>query len=164
MPDTHPSRSVMNRAIEIAKEATSSGNYRIGAVVTDQAGEIVATAFTELHSQPDPTAHAEVLALRRACAQLNSRYLSGCFLYSTLEPCPMCTSAAIWAKVAGIVYGATMEDAAEFARKSGPALSWRQIEIKASYVVAHGTPRVRLHEQFMRDECRSLVSATSSHV
>ncbi len=158
MDENHPDERAMSKAIEIAGRAAPSGNYRIGAVVMDGRMEIMASAFTELKSQPDPTAHAEILALRRACASANSRYLPHCFLYTTLEPCPMCTSAAIWAKVGGIVYGATVEDAADFARKSGPEFSWRQINIKASYVVARGTPTLRLHEKFMRDECLKLVS------
>lgn len=158
MPDMHPDERAMSEAIAIAGRAAPSGNYRIGAVVMNRRMEIMATAFTELHSRPDPTAHAEIIALRRACLSVNSRYLPGCFLYTTLEPCPMCTSAAIWAKVEGIVYGATVEDAADFARQSGPSFSWRQINIKASYVVAHGTPVLRLHEGFMRDECLKLAS------
>ncbi|MED7927129.1 nucleoside deaminase [Nonomuraea sp. LP-02] len=157
MRDAHPSRQAMSEAIRIAGRAERSGNYRIGAVVMDDQMEIIGSAFTELHSQPDPTAHAEILALRRACAGVNSRYLLDCFLYTTLEPCPMCASAAIWAKVGGIVYGASLEDASDFARKSGPDFSWRQINIKASYVVARGNPVVQLHEEFMRDECLKLV-------
>ncbi|QYC39037.1 tRNA-specific adenosine deaminase [Nonomuraea coxensis DSM 45129] len=147
----------MSEAIRIAGSAEPSGNYRIGAIVMDEEMEVIGSAFTELHSRPDPTAHAEILALRRACAGVNSRYLPGCFLYTTLEPCPMCTSAAIWAKVGGIVYGAGLEDASDFARKSGPGFSWRQIDIKASYVVARGTPVLQLHERFMRDECLKLI-------
>ncbi|MEV0352084.1 nucleoside deaminase [Nonomuraea sp. NPDC050680] len=158
MRDLHPNERAMGVAIETAGRAAPSGNYRIGAVVVDSRMEITGSAFTELHSQHDPTAHAEILALRRACASANSRYLPGCFLYTTLEPCPMCTSAAIWAKVEGIVYGASLEDADDFARKSGPGFSWRQINIKAAYVVARGTPLLRLHEGFMRDECIKLAS------
>ncbi|GAA5084759.1 hypothetical protein GCM10023259_096270 [Thermocatellispora tengchongensis] len=158
MYDIHPSAWAMTEAIKIAERAESSGNYRIGAIILDSRMEVIGSAFTELHSQPDPTAHAEILALRRACAGVNSRYLPDCFLYTTLEPCPMCTSAAIWAKLEGIVYGATLEDAADFARRSGPGFSWRQINVKASYVVARGTPTLRLHEEFMREECLNLVS------
>ncbi|MEO3884256.1 nucleoside deaminase [Nonomuraea sp. B5E05] len=158
MHNVHPNEQAMGEAIKVAEQAELSGNYRIGAIVIDSRMEVIGSAFTELHSQPDPTAHAEILALRRACAGVNRRYLPNCFLYTTLEPCPMCTSAAIWAKVEGIVYGACLEDSSDFARKSGPSFSWRQISIKASYVVAHGTPILRLHEEFMRDECLKLVS------
>lgn len=156
MSDEHPCEKVMKKAIEIARQAPLSGNYKIGAVVVNERMEILASAFTELNSEPDPTAHAEILALRRACSVSNSRYLPGCYLYTTLEPCPMCTSAAIWAKAEGIVFGATMEDAASFAGSSGPRFSWRQINIKSSYVVAAGTPPLKLHEGFMRDECLKL--------
>ncbi|WP_052422850.1 nucleoside deaminase [Nonomuraea candida] len=159
MRETHPNARAMGEAITVAGQAAPSGNYRIGAIVVDGGMKVLGSAFTELHSQPDPTAHAEILALRRACAGANCRYLPGCFLYSTLEPCPMCTSAAIWAKLEGIVYGATLEDAADFARRAGPGFSWRQIDIKSSYVITHGTPLLRLHEEFMRAECLKLVSS-----
>jgi tRNA(Arg) A34 adenosine deaminase TadA len=153
----HPNERAMSEAIKVAEQAEPSGNYRIGSIIIDSQMEIIGSAFTELHSQPDPTAHAEILALRRACANVSNRYLPKCFLYTTLEPCPMCTSAAIWAKVEGIVYGASLEDAFDFATKSGPGFSWRQINIKASYVVARGTPILSLHERFMREECLKLV-------
>ncbi|MFI6454085.1 nucleoside deaminase [Streptosporangium amethystogenes] len=156
MGDEHPHKKVMSKAIEVARQAAPSGNYKIGAVVVNGRMEVLASAFTELNSEPDPTAHAEILALRRACSMVNSRYLPGCYLYTTLEPCPMCTSAAIWAKVGGVVFGATMEDAASFARNAGPKFSWRQISIKSSYVVALGTPVIKLHEEFMRTECLKL--------
>ncbi|MDF5755673.1 nucleoside deaminase [Spongiactinospora sp. TRM90649] len=157
MDDMHPSEQAMGEAIKIAEGAESSGNYPVGSIVIGGRMTVIGAGFTELHSQPDPTAHAEILALRRACKAVNSRYLPGYFLYTTLEPCPMCTSAAIWAKVEGIVYGASLEDAFDFAGRSGSDHSWRRINIKSSYVVARGAPVLTLHERFMRDECLKLV-------
>ncbi|MGW4412871.1 nucleoside deaminase [Nonomuraea sp. NPDC004702] len=157
MYESHPSKRAMSEAIKVATQAEASGNYRIGSVVINNTMDVIGSAFTELHSQPDPTAHAETLALRRACAKLKGRYLPNCFLYTTLEPCPMCASAAIWAKVEGIVYGASLEDAMDFARDSGPGFSWRQINIKAAYIVARGNPVIQLHERFMREECLKLI-------
>ena len=148
----------MSRAIELAGEGGAAGDYRLGALVVGMDG-VVAEAHTDLGATNDPTAHAEVLAIRRAAAELSTRYLAGCFLYTTLEPCPMCTSAAIWAKMSGIVFGATLEDALECGGewRDGDFFSWRQINIKSRYVVERGTPLLELHEAFMRAECLSLL-------
>src|ERR1035437_1414584 len=112
----HPKKEFMERAIEEAKKSASAGQYALGAIVVNADGEIIATEHTTLHENNDPTCHAEVNAIRSACSVLKSRYLPGCWLYTTLEPCPMCTSAAIWAKMEGIVYGASKEDAQDFAK------------------------------------------------
>ena len=96
----------------------------------------------------DPTCHAEINAIRAACQRVASRFLEGCFLYTTYEPCPMCTSAAIWAKMSGIVYGSGREGQTE-------ALPWR-VMIPAADVVAAGTPRLELHAFFLKSECDEL--------
>ena len=70
------------------------------------------------------------------------RYLKGCYLVTTLEPCPMCTSVAIWAKMKGIIFGASQNDAIEYSNTHPESkLSWRQITVPASYIIEHGTPR-----------------------
>lgn len=154
----HPQQQFMTRAIQVAGQGEAYGEYRLGALVVRD-HEIISEAYTALSETADPTAHAEVLAIRGAAARLGSRYLPDCFLYTTLEPCPMCTSAAIWAKMSGIVFGASMEDAlsrnGEW--RNGRFYSWRQIKIKASYVISRGRPDVRLWEEFMRPECLSLL-------
>jgi len=157
---SHPDTALMSRAIELAGEGGAAGDYRLGALVVGADG-IVAEAHTDLAATNDPTAHAEILAIRRASAKLNTRYLHGCFLYTTLEPCPMCTSAAIWAKASGIVFGATLDDALERGgeHRDGQFYSWRQINIKSRYVVERGTPLLELHEAFMRTECLTLLPA-----
>ena len=75
-------------------------------------GEIVATGNNLVTASHDPTAHAEVVAIRAACAALGSHLLSGCALYTSCEPCPMCLSAAWWARVDRIVFAAGRDDAA----------------------------------------------------
>lgn len=153
----HPQEAFMRKAIEEAKSSASLGQYSIGAVIVGPDGEVVSIAHGSLHSTNDPTAHAEVNAIRAACAKLNSRYLLGCWLYTTLESCPMCTSAAIWAKMEGIVYGASKEDAQNFAKNLQNAkFTWRQIDISSKDVIATGDPKLRLVENFMREECCKL--------
>lgn len=147
----------MNVALDIAAKGSRDGNYQIGAVVADSDGQVVAASRTQLHTGVDPTAHAEILAIREAAATRGSRYLTDCYLYTTLEPCPMCTSAAVWAKMRGIVFGATQEDAREVALNAGPQHSWRQIDIKASAILKAGTPQLELYEEFLRKDCLLLM-------
>jgi tRNA(adenine34) deaminase len=96
---------LMQRAIDEARAALDHGDVPIGALVVID-GEVVAVAHNERELQSDPTAHAEVLALRRAAAHVGSSRLDGATLYSTLEPCPMCAGAALMARVGRVVFGA----------------------------------------------------------
>lgn len=95
----------MQKAIELAKCAAALGEVPVGALVVKD-GEIVASAHNEREVLPDATAHAEVLAIRRACAALGTNRLSDCTLYVTLEPCPMCAGALVNARVDRVVFGA----------------------------------------------------------
>ena len=78
----------------------------------DRTGASIAEGCNRVTSANDPTAHAEISAIRAACAALGTFKLEGCTLYTSCEPCPMCLAAAYWARVDGIVYGASREDAA----------------------------------------------------
>ena len=147
----------MQRAIEEAKKSASLGQYAIGAIIVDPNGEIVSIAHTATHTTNDATAHAEVNAIRDACGKLNNRYLMGYWLYTTLEPCPMCASAAIWAKMEGIVFGASKEDAQDFAKNlKNEKFTWRQIDISAKDIIEKGDPKLRIFKKFMREECQFL--------
>ena len=94
----------MRAALAEARRALDHGDVPIGAVIV-KGGEIVAAACNERELQGDPTAHAEVLALRAAAASVGSWRLSGCTAYVTLEPCPMCAGALVLARVDRLVYG-----------------------------------------------------------
>ncbi|MFH1055648.1 MAG: nucleoside deaminase [Candidatus Altiarchaeota archaeon] len=145
-------KEFMQKAIELAKESAKNGDYALGAVIVKD-DEIIATGTTHLKHENDPTVHAEIVSIRNACKNLNSKYLEGCILYSTHEPCPMCASAAIWAKMKGIVFGAFIEDAKQRQRKN---FSWRQIGIPCKDVLKKGTPKLELVEGFLRNECLKL--------
>ena len=102
----------MSRAIELAAEnAGSVTGGPFGAVIVKD-GEIVAAQSNKVTVDIDPTAHAEVNAIREACKVLGTFDLSGCILYSSCEPCPMCLSAAYWAHIDKIYYAADRYDAA----------------------------------------------------
>ena len=94
----------MQRALEVAGSA--DGEVPVGAVVLDGAGRLVAEAHNEVESLPDPTAHAEILALRRAAAALGTARLTECDLVVTLEPCAMCAQAAAHARIRRLAFGA----------------------------------------------------------
>ncbi|QOR37779.1 nucleoside deaminase [Billgrantia diversa] len=96
----------MHRALDQAREGLAAGEVPVGAVVVDAAGEIVGAGYNSPISGHDPSAHAEIRALRAAAVHLGNYRLDGCTLYVTLEPCLMCTGAIIHARIARLVYGA----------------------------------------------------------
>ena len=100
----------MQRALEEAKRALELGEVPVGAVVVC-GGEVIASAHNEREATGDPTAHAEVLAIRRAAKRLGRRRLTGCTLYVTLEPCPMCAGAIVMAELGSDYSGAADETA-----------------------------------------------------
>jgi tRNA(adenine34) deaminase len=105
-PAPFPASVAMSRALAAARDAASRGEVPIGAVVTDAAGAVLAVAGNRTRELNDPTAHAEILAIRAACAQLGSERLVGCDLHVTLEPCPMCAAAIGFARIERLYYGA----------------------------------------------------------
>jgi tRNA(Arg) A34 adenosine deaminase TadA len=103
----------MQQAIRLATENVTSGRGGpFGAVVVKD-GKVVATGVNSVTADNDPTAHAEVNAIRAACARLGSFQLDGCEVYTSCEPCPMCLAAIYWARCAAIFYGNDAADAAK---------------------------------------------------
>lgn len=103
----------MRLAINKAQEAIEHDQIPVAACIVKD-GQVISCVHNEVWHQTDATAHAEIQAIRIACRQLNTIDLSGCVLYSTLEPCPMCLSASHWANISKIVYGVRRQDAARF--------------------------------------------------
>lgn len=95
----------MREALKLAREAQMAGEVPVGAVVVCKE-KIIACARNERETSGDPTAHAEVLSLRRAAEALGTRRLEGCTLYVTLEPCPMCAGAIVMAGIDAVFFGA----------------------------------------------------------
>lgn len=100
----------MRMAIDIANRNVDNGGGPFGAVIV-RGGEVIATGANRVVAMYDPTAHAEVSAIREACQKLGTFKLDGCTVYSSCEPCPMCLSALYWAGVERICYGNTKADA-----------------------------------------------------
>ena len=103
-------RGFMQKAIDLSIENVANGGGPFGAVIVRN-GEIIATGTNRVTANNDPTAHAEVSAIRSACAKVQNFKLEGCTCYTSCEPCPMCLSALYWAGVERIVSGNTKEDA-----------------------------------------------------
>jgi guanine deaminase len=102
----------MRRAIELSIDNVRSGRGGPFAALVIKDGEILATGMNLVTTSFDPTAHAEVVAIREACRKLAQFQLSGCEIYTTCEPCPMCLGAIYWARPARVYFGNTASDAA----------------------------------------------------
>lgn len=110
---TEKDKEFIKRAIELSEKGmNNNAGGPFGAVVVKN-GEIIAEGFNEVTSSNDPTAHAEVVAIRKACAVLNTFQLDDCIVYTSCEPCPMCLGAIYWARPKAVFYACTKEDAAE---------------------------------------------------
>ena len=105
MPDASPDEHWMRRAIEEADLARAAGDVPVGCVIVGPDGVELAAGRNRREADADPTAHAEVVALRAAARAIGSWRLVGCSLYVTLEPCPMCAGAVVNARVGRVVFG-----------------------------------------------------------
>ena len=107
---TDTDRKFMRQAIDLSIENVRNGGGPFGAVIVRN-GEVVATGVNNVVPHCDPTAHAEVSAIRKACQRVGDFKLDGCTIYTSCEPCPMCLSAIYWAGIERIFYGNTKQDA-----------------------------------------------------
>ncbi len=106
--------SFMAKAIELSIENVRSGNGGPFAAVIVKEGKVIAQGTNRVAYSNDPTAHAEIVAIREACRVLGHFQLTGCEIYTTCEPCPMCMAAIYWARPAKVYFASTGEDAAHY--------------------------------------------------
>ena len=106
-------KKFMRKAIRLSMENVQSGNGGPFGTVIVKNGKIIATGVNEVTKSNDPTAHAEMIAIRNACEKLNSFQLDGCDIYCSCEPCPMCLGAIYWARPKSIYFANSKKDAAE---------------------------------------------------
>jgi tRNA(Arg) A34 adenosine deaminase TadA len=104
-------KAFIQRAVAVAERSINEGGGPFGAVIVKE-GEIIAEAANRVTLQHDPTAHAEVVAIRKTASRLGSHDLSGCVLYATCEPCPMCMGAIYWARIGEVYFASGREEAA----------------------------------------------------
>ena len=151
-----PQDKFMRVAIKEAMLAKEKGDYAIGAVIVRN-NKIIVRGSNRARIDQDSTQHAEMVVIRKAFKKLNSRFLSSCVLYTTHEPCPMCAAGAIWARMDGIVFGATLQDMINYKNKKGNRkLTWRTIDIPAKNILTKGEPRLKIIGKFMRVDCLKL--------
>lgn len=138
----------MNKFMNIAKQNAErgikeKGGGPFGAVIVDKDEKIIANGNNQVLKQNDPTAHAEMVAIRNACKKLEKYDLSGYTLYTSCEPCPMCLSAIIWSNIKEVYYGCTKKDAGE--------IGFRDDAIY-DYLKGENNDLINL-EEMDRDEC-----------
>lgn len=105
-------RQYLEQAIELACRSVASDGGPFGAVIVKD-DQVIGRGHNQVTLNNDPSAHAEIVAIRDACKTLNNFELTGCTIYASCEPCPMCMSAIYWARIQRVVYAASGEDAAE---------------------------------------------------
>jgi len=104
----------ISEAIALARSGMNANDGGpFGAIIVNKVGEVIGRGNNKVTSTNDPTAHAEVVAIRDACKNIENFQLDGCTIYTSCEPCPMCLGAIYWARPARIVYGCSREDAAD---------------------------------------------------
>lgn len=137
----------MRLAIAKAREGIAAGQTPFGAVIV-KGDEVIAAAHNTVWNDCDPSAHAEVNAIRQAARALQTIDLNGCTMYTTCEPCPMCLTAIHWAKIDRVPYGATIADAA----KAG----FSELRVGASDLARMGGSPLRVEPGPLREECAAL--------
>jgi tRNA(Arg) A34 adenosine deaminase TadA len=134
-------------ACEKARQGIAAGQSPFGAVIVG-GGRLVAAAHNTVWKDTDPTAHAEVNAIRQAARELKRIELSGCEMFTTCEPCPMCLSAIHWSKLDRVVFAATIEDAA--------VAGFSELRVSAKELAKMGGSSLRVEVAASREEGRAL--------
>jgi guanine deaminase len=142
-----PDQRWMQLAIDTAREGIYDGQTPFGAVIVKDDRPVVA-AHNIVWLTMDITAHAEIHAIRKACMQLHSIDLSGCTIYSTCEPCPMCFSACHWARLDRIIFAAGIADAR--------AAGFSELTISNQQLARQGGSRIQIVAGFMREPATAL--------
>jgi tRNA(Arg) A34 adenosine deaminase TadA len=140
-------KEFMRLAIRTAAAGIKKGQTPFGAVIV-KAGKLISSAHNRVWQNTDSTAHAEINAIQAACRKLESIDLSGCTIYSTCEPCPMCFSACHWARIEKIVFGARISDA--------QAAGFNELKISGARLKKMGRSAVVMQGDFLRAESMEL--------
>lgn len=137
----------MREAIRVCREGIAAGQTPFGSAIARD-GRLLLARHNTVWRDTDPTAHAEVNALRAAAGSLGTIDLSGCTLYSTCEPCPMCLAATHWSRIDRVVFGATIADAA--------AAGFHELPVGAERLAALGNSPLRVEGGLLREDCAAL--------
>lgn len=140
---TDKDKQFMGLAIDKTKEGIQNGQTPFGACIVKD-GKVIVCAHNVVWETVDITAHAEINAIRQACKKLNTVDLSGCTIYSTTEPCPMCFSACHWAMISKIIFGTSIEEA----QKAG----FNELTIPNEKMKSWGMSHLEIIRGFLKDE------------
>ncbi len=135
----------MKMALSLAREAAKLGEIPVGAIVVNAKGEVIASAYNLRENEKKATAHAEILAIDRACSALGGWRLHGCTLYVTLEPCPMCAGALVNSRIDRVVFGAYDMQAG----CCGSVVNFNAYPFNHSFKITGGV---------LEDECRDVLT------
>ena len=135
----------MKMALSLAREAAKLGEIPVGAIVVNANGEVIASAYNMRENEKKATAHAEILAIDRACSALGGWRLHGCTLYVTLEPCPMCAGALVNSRIDRVVFGAYDMQAG----CCGSVVNFNAYPFNHSFKITGGV---------LEDECRDVLT------
>ena len=139
---------LMSEAIAVARKGIEAKQSPFGAVIATLDGKIVHVAHNVVRLSCDPTAHAEINAIRGACKRLGTIDLTGHLMATTCEPCPMCAAAIHWARLDMVVYGAGIEDAQQ--------AGFNELCIDCEALYEMGGSNLKVEGGVLRDECKSL--------
>lgn len=136
--------SFMRQALALANEASDLGEIPVGALVVSREGNVVASAYNLRENEKSAIAHAEILAIEKACKELGGWRLNGCTLYVTLEPCPMCAGALVNSRIERVVFGAYDMQAG----CCGSVINFNAYPFNHAFAIEGGV---------LEDECRELL-------
>ena len=142
-------KKFMRLAIEDGLRGIKKGDGGPFGACVVRDGKIVASARNTVLKTKDPTCHAEINAIRKASKKLGRWNLSGCVIYSTTEPCPMCFSAIHWAQMDEVIFGTGIPDVAK--------LGFNELLVRADFMKKSGKSKVKIKSGFMRKECLQLL-------
>jgi tRNA(Arg) A34 adenosine deaminase TadA len=137
----------MRRAINLAKGSMETNSGGPFGVVIVKNGEIIAEGYNQVTARNDPTAHAEIVAIRKACKVLNSFQLNECVIYTSCEPCPMCLGAIYWARPSKVYYASSREDA---------SIGGFDDQLIYDEIEKDGPVRIIPFHQILRDEAKQI--------
>lgn len=139
---------LMGEAIAVCERGIQAGESPFGAAIATPDGRVICAAHNTVRADCDPTAHAEVNAIRQACRRLGVIDLSGHLLASTCEPCPMCAAAIHWARLDALYYGAGIDEAG--------AAGFNELGVSCRVLYDYGGSTVKVFGGVLRDECVAL--------
>lgn len=147
-----PQRKFMNHAIKEANLAYERGDYPIGACIVKN-GKIIASSGNRGKTKDDSTRHPELELIQYVVGMHTGPYLEDCVLYTTHEPCPMCSGACVWSKIGGIVYGSSIEDFKPHTNTENK-FKWRIIDIPCRTITENTD--IAVFGPYMQKECNDL--------